>query len=169
MGRKLVQADQGYQSHQLPIDLDTYRRRHWSLFKTPPPSKKTNSHHYTRLFLKKKKSWKTKQSYFFHKWKSLRNFDNLLCQKIINFVIFFALFPDWYSHKTMNNLIIRTKRIHLKAASKLRHLIETCDWYLGRNCKVKLPLFFGRELLTWKFDTSLYRKTVILRLDKFSP
>eukprot|EP00493_Phyllostaurus_siculus_P018747 UN19043 len=28
MGRKLVQTDQGYQSHQLPIDLDTYMRRY---------------------------------------------------------------------------------------------------------------------------------------------
>ena len=26
--RKLVQTDQGYQSHQLPIDLDTYKRRY---------------------------------------------------------------------------------------------------------------------------------------------
>jgi len=31
---KLVHTYQGYQSHQLWSDLDCYRRRHWSIFKT---------------------------------------------------------------------------------------------------------------------------------------
>ena len=34
MYQKLVQTDQGYQSHQLLSDLDSYRRRYWSFFKT---------------------------------------------------------------------------------------------------------------------------------------
>ena len=31
--KKFVQMDQGYQSHQLPSDLDSYRRRYCSFFK----------------------------------------------------------------------------------------------------------------------------------------
>ena len=45
MYRKLVQTDQGYQSHQLLSDLDTYIRRFCSFLKmacNPPPKKKTN-------------------------------------------------------------------------------------------------------------------------------
>jgi len=41
---KLVQTDQGYQSHQLPSNLDSYKRRYWSIFKRPPSSPPKNSH-----------------------------------------------------------------------------------------------------------------------------
>ena len=41
--------------------------------------------------------------------------------------------------------LTRTKRFHLKTASKLLHLIERCDWFLRQNCKIKPPLFFDRE------------------------
>ena len=72
MGRELVQTDQGYPSHQLPIDLDTYRRRYWSLFKNacnPTPLKKfpfqnliqgafCYTTHGTNVWTKKFPSWK---------------------------------------------------------------------------------------------------------------
>ena len=45
IGSKHVQTDQGYQSHRLPSDLDTYMWRYWQFFKTapnpPPPKKKS--------------------------------------------------------------------------------------------------------------------------------
>ena len=43
MYQKLVQTDQSYQSHQLLIDLYSYMRRYWPIFKNAcnlPPSKK---------------------------------------------------------------------------------------------------------------------------------
>ena len=46
MYRKLVQTDQGYESHQLLSDLDTYIRRYCSFLKMAcnPPPKNKNSH-----------------------------------------------------------------------------------------------------------------------------
>ena len=41
---KLVQIDQGYQWQQLPSDLDSYRRRYWSIFKTATLFSLKNSH-----------------------------------------------------------------------------------------------------------------------------
>ena len=73
MYQKLVQTDQGYQSHQLLSDLNSYRRWYWLLFKTAGnPSLKilTNMTKKTKYSFWLQKVVKMQKQY--HSWKLWR-------------------------------------------------------------------------------------------------
>ena len=107
---KFVQTDQGYQSHQLLSDLNSYRRWYWLLFKTAGNP---------TLKILRNMTKKTKYSFWLQKVvknQSCMFFKHFRCYLFNNLFFLFDLNLFWRIHLQKSIFLYRFVRKHEKMA-----------------------------------------------------